>query len=282
MKKNSWALLFQFLFIWILISSLCYLIIVVPFYFEELFISRKQFDLMLAKDRLFLMLTESSNLLSAITSFWVMKKKIEGGSIEKVMEFNQNHFYRGVSVGLLVMLPCILFLLIFKFVTFVFFDIHNLVIQVLFFLMVAISEEVIFRGFVLTNFTNRMSTRSAILISSLIFSLAHIANPNFGWIGFLNIFLSGVLMSILYLKNNNLSYPVGLHFSWNLFQNLLGFPVSGQKLDGLLSVQYLSTKTAITGGEFGLEGSLLLVPITLGFILLLWNKELLIQTYNQF
>jgi len=138
--------------------------------------------------------------------------------------------------------------------------------------MVAISEEFFFRGFILTNFQRAMSLRSAVLLSSLVFALVHIWNSHFGWIGFVNIFLSGVLASILYLKSDNLSGPIGIHFSWNLLQNLLGFAVSGQKLDGLFFVEYQSDEIILTGGEFGLEGSLFLIPITIAFILLLWNK----------
>lgn len=273
MRKNSWPLLFQFLVLWLLTSMLSYAILVLPFYPEVLYKSRENFELKSANDYFFLILTELANSIGVVISFWYMKCKIEKISIKQLTEFNTYLFSKGIIVGLSVILSCSLLLFFFKLITFSFFNINNVIIQILFFLMVAISEEIFFRGFILTNFQKSMSLRLAVLLSSIIFALVHIPNPHFGWIGFVNIFLSGILMSILYLRSGNLSAPIGMHFSWNLLQNLFGFAVSGQTLKGLLSVEYHSNEIILTGGKFGLEGSLLLIPITTALIILLWKRK---------
>jgi len=146
---------------------------------------------------------------------------------------------------------------------------------IIIFALVAVSEEVVFRGYILKNMLARYSKWFSILFSSLLFAALHVWNLHFGIIGFINIFLGGVLLAIAYLRSNDLSIPIGLHFSWNLVQAIFGFAVSGQQDTGVFSINYLDANELLTGGAFGLEGSIMLIPVILVAILLFAKKEFL-------
>jgi hypothetical protein len=77
-----------------------------------------------------------------------------------------------------------------------------------------ILEELIFRGIVLEGFLKNYSPVKAILLTNVLFGLAHL-NP---W-QFAGAFLMGILISWVYYKTKNLLLPVLMH----LLNNLLSF-----------------------------------------------------------
>ena len=128
------------------------------------------------------------------------------------------------------------------------------------FLIVAVVEESLIRGYVLRNLMISFNKYLALILSSLIFSLMHGLNPNFNNIAFVNIFLAGILLGITYIHTQNLWFPIMLHFSWNFFQTNLGFNVSGQDSYSFVEID-LVKKNLFNGGEFGFEGSILCIII---------------------
>jgi membrane protease YdiL (CAAX protease family) len=120
---------------------------------------------------------------------------------------------------------------------------------------VAFTEELMFRGYILGNLMQSMNKWLALILSSLVFAVVHVANPDIGFIPVLNIFLAGIFLGLNFLYTKNLWYSIALHFSWNFMQGpILGYDVSGYKLQGFFS-QTITGPTYITGGEFGFEGS---------------------------
>ena len=127
---------------------------------------------------------------------------------------------------------------------------------ILLFAVVALSEEILFRGYVLSNLLNSFHPIIALIISAMLFSVVHSANPDFSWIPFFELLLVGILLGIPYLHNGNLWFPFGLHFSWNFFQGtIFGFNVSGKEIDSLMEISYQEANKW-NGGDFGFEGSL--------------------------
>lgn len=125
------------------------------------------------------------------------------------------------------------------------------------FLMAALAEELIFRGYMIPLIAKDFHFMVALLISSLAFAIVHIANAHFTWVAFVNIFLGGYLMAVIFYKNQDLYMPLGLHWFWNYYQgNILGFGVSGNEVESLLSIE-MDGNEWMTGGEFGLEGSII-------------------------
>lgn len=124
------------------------------------------------------------------------------------------------------------------------------------FVLVGISEELLLRGYVLNNLLLSFHRYTALLISSAIFAVMHMANPNLDVPGFLGLFCAGLLLGYAYIVTKNLWLPVALHFSWNFFQSFFGFNVSGNDFYSFVITAY-PVPTIWNGGDFGFEASVL-------------------------
>lgn len=158
------------------------------------------------------------------------------------------------------------------------FNPSSLLISFVFFLLVAITEEFALRGFVLERMLQGGVNKFwALFLSATLFSLVHIANPNFDFLSFINILLAGILLGSSYIYTRNLCFPIALHWFWNWIQGpVLGYEVSGNKFcDGLLTL-YLPEANLINGGAFGFEGSILCTVLMVagtGVILKMFRKN---------
>jgi uncharacterized protein len=170
----------------------------------------------------------------------------------------QKHAFSGFFLGILLLCigSLILVLLQFLFFTGAVFNIKEMLLSLLFFVIVAFTEEIAFRGYILNNLLQGTNKWIALFASAVLFSLFHAANTNVGIIALLNIFVAGFLLGINYVFTRNIWFAVFLHFSWNFVQGpVLGFEVSGTTISGLLQ-QTIKGPDLLTGGDFGFEGSL--------------------------
>ena len=136
---------------------------------------------------------------------------------------------------------------------------RDLLGALMFFLLVAVTEEVMLRGFVLGRMLSEgMNRFVALLLSSALFSAMHLFNPNFAFLPFVNILLAGCLLGASFLYTRNLCFPIVLHWFWNWLQGpVLGYEVSGTDCGQTLLTLRLKGSDLLTGGSFGFEGSLL-------------------------
>lgn len=177
----------------------------------------------------------------------------------------------GLLLGFVIMFIGFITLLISKDIyieTYTFFLIDFL-LSILIFVFVSFSEELLIRGYILQNLQASMNNNLALTVSSALFSLFHFPNPHTSLIGFINLFLAGVLLGLCYLLTKNLWLPLALHFSWNFFQgSVFGFNVSGIKGNSIIEIGY-QTETVWNGGSFGFEGSILCTILQIIAILFL-------------
>jgi membrane protease YdiL (CAAX protease family) len=158
----------------------------------------------------------------------------------------------------------------------------GLTLALLLFICVGIQEELLFRGYLLRNIAEGLNfpkireTIALILswsLTSIIFGLSHIANPNASLTSTFYIILAGIFLGLGFVLTGELAIPIGLHISWNLFQGIIfGFPVSGLK--PFVSIFQTSQSGPIlwTGGAFGPEAGLIgVVAIIIGSgIIIVW------------
>ncbi|MBC7250885.1 MAG: CPBP family intramembrane metalloprotease [Anaerolineae bacterium] len=148
-------------------------------------------------------------------------------------------------------------------------------LALLFFAIAGANEEIVFRGYVLPNLTEGMGRVAAVIVSSLVFGVFHVWNPNVSFIAIVNISLAGVVFAYAYLLSGNLWLPMALHFSWNFFQGaVFSLPVSGIVVRGLLETHPRPGADWITGGAFGPEAGLsgLVALLLAGVFLWLWSR----------
>jgi membrane protease YdiL (CAAX protease family) len=136
------------------------------------------------------------------------------------------------------------------------------------FLIVGVYEELLVRGYLLTNLAEGIrwfdtlsapiAAGIATLLSSLVFGVLHATNPNATLLSTVVISAAGVMLALGYLYTGELAIPIGVHITWNAFQGLVyGLPVSGAKFPVSL-VETTSREPAIlSGGTFGPEAGLL-------------------------
>ena len=146
--------------------------------------------------------------------------------------------------------------------------------SLLLFAGVAVTEELLFRGFVFQRLISGLGVWPAQLIIAAFFLLTHWSNP--GMIGStklvasINIFLASILFGLAFLRTRSLALPLGLHWMANWVQgSALGFGVSGTEQLGILKPVFGGAPIWLTGGQFGLEASvpgLICVVATLIFI----------------
>ena len=138
-------------------------------------------------------------------------------------------------------------------------------------LLAGVCEEVFFRGYLQQLLSSRLGIQASVGMTAILFSLAHLANPGYSWISALNIVIVALIFSWVTLRTGNLYTAIALHISWNLFQGYVyGVSVSGNSPKGIYPVS-LSGNDLLTGGEFGLEGSLATTLIlVICYAVLLW------------
>jgi membrane protease YdiL (CAAX protease family) len=144
----------------------------------------------------------------------------------------------------------------------------------LLFVLVALEEELMFRGYLQVNVQEVLGAPLALLLVSVGFGLFHVLNPNFRWLALLNIILAGLALGYGRYVTGKLWLPMAYHWSWNLFQGpVFGLPVSGVRYGGLLSAVDLRVPL-LTGGSFGPEGGLLATAfLLLAFpVYYLWGR----------
>ncbi len=137
------------------------------------------------------------------------------------------------------------------------------------FIFVGWNEELLSRGYHLQTIASGLNLFWGVVISSTVFGILHLGNPNATWISAAGIFFAGLFLAYGYLTTKQLWLPIGLHIGWNYFEGVVfGFPVSG------LDVYHLTRITVNgpelwTGGAFGPEAGLVVLPgLLLGTILI--------------
>lgn len=127
----------------------------------------------------------------------------------------------------------------------------------------AVTEELIFRGLALQALEKLCGSWAALTITAVLFGGLHLANPGATlWSSIAIAIEAGVLLGAAFLWKRNIWFAVGLHFAWNTTLGLIGIPVSGHASEGLMT----TTPTGpdlLTGGDFGLEASIVPVIVSL-------------------
>jgi hypothetical protein len=136
--------------------------------------------------------------------------------------------------------------------------------------LAAAGEEVIFRGYLLATLLDWRGWGIPFVVTSVLFGLAHLANPHISGLALFNITLAGAAFALARKISGGLWLPIAYHFAWNLAQGpLLGMNVSGLTFPALLNTN-LGGPALWTGGAFGPEGGLvvtLVLAVSLGALL---------------
>lgn len=135
-------------------------------------------------------------------------------------------------------------------------------------------EEFITRS-VLMNYLGALKNpRTGIIANSLIFAILHLGNSYFNLIAFFNIFLMGLVFSMLFYIRDSIYISAAAHSMWNFLQgNFFGINVSG--IITSKNTIFLSESVGnkwISGGGFGIEASLVVTIVEILALYFLYKK----------
>lgn len=221
------------------------------------------------------LITQVFGTIGTLLLVWIFTRFIDREKILNIgfsLKKRGNDILYGLVAGTLMMGLGSVFLYFAGYLTYetITFNFIGLIQAIFLFIFVSINEEVFVRGYLLRNFMGSMNRYFALILSSLIFMALHLMNPNISTVGIINLFLAGILLGIGYIFTKNLWFPLALHFSWNFFQGpIFGFEVSGTNTSSLITNKIQGSEL-ITGGQFGLEGSLIATTLCAISILIFW------------
>ena len=146
------------------------------------------------------------------------------------------------------------------------------------FVVAALAEEALFRGYPLQTLTRAQLAVLGVLLTSVPFAAIHLQNPNVAkGFTFVNTALAGVWLAVAYLRTRSLWFPLGVHWSWNwALGSLFGLPVSGiTRLAPNPLLQATDLGPAwLTGGSYGIEGGLACTIALVISTLFIWHTRL--------
>ena len=222
-----------------------------------------------------MIILEYSMIFFMVILLWLFMKFIDKQPFIKIglqTKGRLKEFNYGIFLGFIIMGAAFLFLFSINEIVFVdfSFNLNKVLLSIVLFTGVSVFEEVVFRGYMLKNLLESFNPYLALFISSIFFSLVHGSNPNVTTLGLCNIFLAGFFLGASYVFTKNLWFPIALHFSWNFFQSMFGFKVSG--LDSYSIIEFtIPENNMLNGGEFGFESSYLSIIILILGIFIIWN-----------
>lgn len=208
-------------------------------------------------------------VLSSVALFFTYYYFFRYYEKREISELNPDYFWSetflGFSLGLGLIILVILLLYLFEYYTILSMGkLSVLTVSFMFFVTAAALEEVIFRGIIYRIIETTWGTRSALIVSAVLFGMAHVFNDHVNAISIISAASGGVFLGLLYSLKGRLWLPIAFHAGWNWTQGSLGSVVSGNgELPLFLDVR-IAGPELITGGAFGMENSI----ITVVFILI--------------
>jgi len=132
------------------------------------------------------------------------------------------------------------------------------------FVVVSWQEELLSRGYWFQNLSEGLNPVWGVAISSILFALLHLVNPHMSVSAGLGLFAAGIFLAYARVRSGQLWLAMGLHTGWNFFEGtVFGFSVSGLENLSPLIVQSVAGPELFTGGAFGPEAGLVLLPALL-------------------
>jgi membrane protease YdiL (CAAX protease family) len=159
---------------------------------------------------------------------------------------------------------------------------QTLLFSAVLFIIAALAEEALFRGYPLQTLTRANLAWLAVLLTSVPFAAVHLRNPNVAaGFTFVNTALAGVWLAVAYLRTRSLWFPLGVHWAWNwALGSLFGLPVSG--ITDLAPHPLLHGTDLgpawLTGGSYGIEGGLACTITLIVSTVFIWRTRLVSAT----
>lgn len=139
------------------------------------------------------------------------------------------------------------------------------------------AEEVLCRSYLYQKLLKRYNSYLiAILGNSILFALLHLGNNGITVLAIVDIFVIGVMFSMLVYYFDSIWCAFGVHTAWNFTQNILfGLPNSGLMVPYSMCKLDAASDSLVYNVGFGVEGTVFAIgiQIVVCVLLYLWAKK---------
>lgn len=123
-------------------------------------------------------------------------------------------------------------------------------------------EEMVFRGVIMSLIRERWNTKIAILVPSVLFASVHLIGMNFSALSCILVLVAGTMVGIMFsmiaMESDSVWNGGIVHSIWNIIIIGGGLAISEKANEYSVMTYVLDSKSfAITGGEFGIEASVI-------------------------
>ncbi|HBG75022.1 MAG: hypothetical protein A2X25_04555 [Chloroflexi bacterium GWB2_49_20] len=227
-------------------------------------------------DQLFMLLSEVISFTTIILSVFLSRRYLDRRSFSSLGLDFSSRVIKDLTIGFLIAFFSLALIFLMEILLgWAHFDafaweaqppvsvVSGILLALLIFLLVGWNEELLSRGYHLQTLTSGTNLPLGLILSSAIFGILHINNPNATWISTVGIFLAGMFLAFGYVRTHQLWLSIGIHIGWNFSEGVVfGFPVSGW--NGFQITKATFTGPALwTGGSFGPEAGLIVLPALL-------------------
>lgn len=123
-------------------------------------------------------------------------------------------------------------------------------------ILVALFEELLFRGVLQRNLERALGSWPALMVSAILFGAAHIPNAGVTVTAVGVTIVAGLMFGAAYLATRRLWLAAGIHFGWNFASDaIFSVTTSGHPGKGILAGR-LAGPDWLAGGAYGIEASL--------------------------
>ena len=123
-------------------------------------------------------------------------------------------------------------------------------------------EEIVFRGVILNALKKRWNIKVAVIVPSMLFGIVHVLGQDFSIGSCLLVIITGTMVGVMFsmiaIESGSVWNSGIVHAIWNVVIIGGGLAI-GEKIDKYSVMTYVldSKAFAITGGEFGIESSVI-------------------------
>ncbi|MDM8212283.1 type II CAAX endopeptidase family protein [Enterococcus hirae] len=137
-------------------------------------------------------------------------------------------------------------------------------------------EEAVFRGVIMTSFSERFNRSVAVVVPSVIFGALHIIGNDLDLGSIIQLLIAGTVVGILFslitLESGSIWSSALVHGLWNVVIGGSLIHIGPVAIGNTIFNFILKAESfLLTGGDFGIEASLISVIVYLLFILLAWK-----------
>ena len=123
-------------------------------------------------------------------------------------------------------------------------------------------EEMVFRGVIMSLIRERWNIKAAILVPSVLFASVHLIEMNFSALSCILVLVAGTMVGIMFsmiaMESDSVWNGGIVHSIWNIIIIGGGLSISEKANEYAVMTYVLDSKSfAITGGEFGIEASVI-------------------------